>query len=322
MDTGSHLLFGATLAGLAALYPPAAQDGALFAAVLTVSLVGSHAPDLDTFARLKGYAAYIRIHRGVSHSLPALLLWPLLLAVPAAWGFGLWPHLAFLYGVGLAAVSFHVFLDWMNAYGVQCFRPLCRRWRHLDALPLFDPFLFALHSAGLLFWILGGSEAARVFAWIYGLTLLYIVGRLLYRRRVVRLVESGLRLSGTTHVIPGLHPLCWQFVKETEDQFYTGLVRGAKVSVLDVYPKGIGAEGPVIQATLTTDGVRAFLGFAQRVHVQAAALGDGYLVQWRDVRFWHNHQLPFGVDVRLDRDLNVVSQSLGWRKKAWDPPFV
>ncbi|AEI41487.1 metal-dependent hydrolase [Paenibacillus mucilaginosus] len=323
MDTGSHLLFGGTLAGLAAaLYPPAAQDGTLFAAVLTVSLSGSHAPDLDTFARLKGYTAYIRMHRGVTHSLPALPLWPLLLSVLSAWGFGMWAHLAFLYGVGLAAVCFHVFLDWMNAYGVQCFRPFCRRWRHLDVLPLFDPFLFALHSAGLLLWMLGGIEAGRVFLPLYGLTFLYIGGRMLYQRRVVQRIGRELQLSGTTHVIPGLHPLRWQFVLETGGYFYTGVVRGAKVKVLDVYAKGSGAEGAVIEATLATDGVRAFLGFAQRVHVQAAALGDGYLVQWRDVRFWHNHQLPFGVDVQLDRDLNVVSHSFGWRKKAWDPPFV
>ncbi|WP_231506424.1 hypothetical protein [Paenibacillus sp. UNC451MF] len=45
-------------------------------------------------------------------------------------------------------------------------------------------------------------------------------------------------------------------------------------------------------------------------------------MKWRDVRFWYNHRLPFGVDVQLDRNLNVVDHSLGWWKKAWDPPFV
>jgi inner membrane protein len=45
-------------------------------------------------------------------------------------------------------------------------------------------------------------------------------------------------------------------------------------------------------------------------------------VQWRDLRFWYRHKLPFGVDVRLDRELNVVSDTLGWTKKAWEPPYV
>ncbi|MCZ8521497.1 MULTISPECIES: metal-dependent hydrolase [Paenibacillus] len=322
MDTGSHLLFGATLAGLATLHSGVAHDGTLFAAVLTVAMIGSHAPDFDTLARMKGYNAYIRIHRGVTHSLPALVLWPLLLSLLAGWGFGLWPHLPLLFLVGLAAVGLHVFLDWLNAYGVQCLRPFCRRWRHLDVLPLFDPVLFTMHGAGLLYWVWGGERAGAAFLWIYGATALYIVFRIFQQQQAVRHVRKELLLEGACYVVPGLHPLSWQFVMETEEDFYTGTVRGTKVRMLDVYPKGSGTAGPVVQATMTTDGVRAFLGFAQRVHVQAAALGDGYLVQWRDMRFWHNHQLPFGVDVRLDSDLKVVSQSLGWRKKAWDPPFV
>jgi hypothetical protein len=33
-------------------------------------------------------------------------------------------------------------------------------------------------------------------------------------------------------------------------------------------------------------------------------------------------KLPFGVDVMLDQDFNVLKQTLGWRKKLWEPPFV
>ncbi|UUZ94614.1 metal-dependent hydrolase [Paenibacillus sp. P25] len=101
MDTGSHLLFGATLAGLSSLSPAVAHEPRLFHAVLTAALVGSHAPDLDAAARLKSYAAYIRIHRGWTHSLPALFIWPLVLAWPIAWTFGVPEH-------GYAALRHHV----------------------------------------------------------------------------------------------------------------------------------------------------------------------------------------------------------------------
>ncbi|WP_289137969.1 hypothetical protein [uncultured Brevibacillus sp.] len=76
------------------------------------------------------------------------------------------------------------------------------------------------------------------------------------------------------------------------------------------------------KATVGVDGVRTFLGFAQRIHVTWKESQDGYEVVWSDVRFCYNRKLPFGVDVRLDRDLNVVHHQLGWRKKAWAPPFV
>ncbi|MGO4276683.1 metal-dependent hydrolase, partial [Paenibacillus sp. TAF58] len=81
MDTGSHLMFGVTLAGLACLEPAVAQEPALAHAILAGTLIGSHAPDFDTLARLRGYANYVRVHRGITHSLPALFIWPVLLSL-------------------------------------------------------------------------------------------------------------------------------------------------------------------------------------------------------------------------------------------------
>jgi inner membrane protein len=73
---------------------------------------------------------------------------------------------------------------------------------------------------------------------------------------------------------------------------------------------------------MRTDGVRAFLHFAQRVHVSFTEKNDGYEVKWRDLRFCHNRKLPFGVDVQLDQNLNVIEDKIGWTKKSWDPPYV
>ncbi|UUZ79260.1 metal-dependent hydrolase [Paenibacillus sp. P26] len=167
MDTGSHLLFGATLAGLSLLSPAVAHEPRLFHAVLTAALVGSHAPDLDAAARLKSYAAYIRIHRGWTHSLPALFIWPLVLAWPIAWTFGVPEHGSLLYGITFAAVVFHVLLDSFNAYGVQCLRPFSKQWLHLDVLALFEPVLFGIHAAGLIVWLAAGLNPGWMFAGIY-----------------------------------------------------------------------------------------------------------------------------------------------------------
>ncbi len=43
MDTGSHLLFGTTLTGLAMLHPEVSADPVLFQAMLTATMVGSQA---------------------------------------------------------------------------------------------------------------------------------------------------------------------------------------------------------------------------------------------------------------------------------------
>lgn len=320
MDTGSHLLLGVTLAGLAHVTPVVAQDPALAHALMIATVVGSHAPDFDTVARLRGISFYIRFHRGITHSIPALFLWPIAISLPLAWAFGLIEHLGVLYLWTMLAVVFHVFLDMLNAYGVQCARPINRRWVHLDVLAIFEPFLFAVHAVAAVWWLAFGGEAQILFPAAYGITLLYIAVRAWQHMRLIRRVTTALDTSGVCHVIPSFHPFHWRFVVETEQFFYTGKIEYSHVMLEDLYPKQL--SDAIIQATVGVDGVRAFLGFAQRIHVTWKEIQDGYEVTWSDVRFWYDRKLPFGVDVRLDRDLNVVNHRLGWRKKAWDPPFV
>ncbi|MEW9698832.1 metal-dependent hydrolase [Paenibacillus sp. SI8] len=330
MDTGSHLLFGVTLAGLACLEPAVAQEPALAHAIFAGTVIGSHAPDFDTVARLRGYASYVRIHRGITHSLPALFIWPIVLCLPLAAMFGVWDHLLSLYLWTFAAVVFHVFLDLFNVYGVQCFRPFTSKWFHLDTLCLYEPFLFAIHTVGVLLWLLGwsGGEASQtgsMFAWIYGVSFLYIAIRYGHRTYLVKRVLSELNQDGICHLIPGLSWFHWQFVMEGETNFYLGTIRFGMIQIQEEFSRTDYAGGdshPIVKATLATDGVRAFLHFAQRIHVCWREQQDGYEVQWRDVRFWHKQKLPFGVNVRLDREMNVISDTLGWDKKAWDPPYV
>ncbi|BFT71626.1 metal-dependent hydrolase [Paenibacillus sp. P36] len=331
MDTGSHLLFGVTLAGLACLEPVVSQDPNLTHAILAGTLIGSHAPDFDTIARIKGYTNYLRVHRGITHSLPALFIWPIVLSLPLAAIFGVWDHFFSLYLWTLLAVVFHVFLDLFNVYGVQCLRPFSSKWHHLDTLCLYEPFLFVLHTVGVLIWIFvwrgsGGLHIGEMFALIYVATFFYIAIRSEQRKRFVKLVKKELNLEdGICHLIPSLSWFRWQFVIESDTRFYLGEIRDGSVVTEVEYSKidyNQEQSHPIVQATLATDGVRAFLHFAQRIHVCWTEKTDGYEVQWRDVRFWHQRKLPFGVNVHLDRDMNVVSDTLGWDKKAWDPPYV
>ncbi|MEC0228379.1 metal-dependent hydrolase [Paenibacillus alba] len=331
MDTGSHLLFGVSLAGLACLEPAVVQNPDLAHAILAGTLIGSHAPDFDTLARLKGYATYLRVHRGITHSLPALFIWPVLISVPLAAMFGVWEHLISLYLWTFAAVVFHVFLDLFNVYGVQCFRPLSAKWFHLDTLCLYEPFLFALHTLGILVWLFvwggsGGSHIGEMFGLIYGASFFYIAIRASQRKRLIESVKNELKLSDAIcHLIPSLSWFHWQFVVEGDMRFYLGEIREGRIQVQEEYSKAEYTNAdthPIVQATMGTDGVRAFLHFAQRIHVSWSEKSDGYEVQWRDVRFWYKRKLSFGVNVHLDRDMNVVSDTLGWDKKAWDPPYV
>jgi inner membrane protein len=320
MDTASHLLLGVTLAGLAHVSPTVAENPLLAQAVMIGTVIGSHAPDFDTLVRMRGMATYIRYHRGITHSIPALFLWPAAISLPLVWAYGLQEHALTLYVWTWVAVVFHVFLDMLNSYGVQSIRPFSRKWVHLDVLAICEPPLLLLHAAAAIWWIGFAGDPARIFPAAYALTLMYIAVRAWQHRQLVRDVQDSLGVAGICHVTPSFHPFHWRFVVETEHCFYTGKIMDRRILLEEIYSKEKSNE--IIQATMGSDGVRAFLGFAQRIHVTWKELHDGYEVKWSDVRFWYDRNLPFGVDVRLDRNLNVVTHKLGWRKKAWDPPFV
>ncbi|PTX64375.1 inner membrane protein [Melghirimyces profundicolus] len=319
MDTASHVLMGVTLAGLAHTDPAVAGDPALSKAVIAGCVFGSNAPDLDGMTRFKGYASYLRHHRGVTHSVFAWLLWPVLIGSLLIPLFQVDEHVFFLWIWILVGVLFHVFLDVLNTYGTQWAWPFSKKWFHLDILSIFEPFLFFLHFAGLLLWW-SGISAASVFPGVYAATFVYIAVRALQHRHLVRRVREYFGERGSCQVTPTLHWFHWVFVMETSKCFHTGKVVYGNIILQDTYPKA--SDSPIIRASMETDGVRAFLSFAQRIHVSWKEKKDGYLVSWSDVRFWYDRKLSFGVDIQLDRNLSVREQKLGWRKKAWDPPYV
>ncbi len=321
MDTASHILLGVTLGGLATI-DPSLNESDVAAAVMIGTILASNAPDFDAILRLKGMNSYNRHHRGITHSLPGLIIWPVIITILLVPMFSIHNHWPTMLLWSFLGVSLHVFLDMLNSYGVQCLRPLKKRWVHLDILAIFEPFLFVIHGAGQLLWFGFGYASGPMFLWVYIITFIYIGIRFIQHQALVKKVSQHIGAKGICHVIPTLHWLKWSFVMETDECFYTGTIRSGRVKVEDIYSKEESNE--IIRATMGMDGVRAFLSFAQRVHVCSTVRGngEGYEVHWSDVRFWHNSHLAFGVDIQFDRHMNVVEQTLGWRKKKWDPPYM
>ena len=74
MDTATHIVMGVGLTALATQDPVMAES---FAATATTLIAGSLIPDGDTVLKLKDNATYISHHRGITHSLPFTILWPI-----------------------------------------------------------------------------------------------------------------------------------------------------------------------------------------------------------------------------------------------------
>ncbi|WP_373231521.1 metal-dependent hydrolase [Cohnella sp.] len=322
MDTGSHLLFGVTLAGLSLFHPDVASSSQLAAAVLSVTLAGSHAPDLDSVVRFKSHDAYLKHHRGLSHSIPAWFIWAGMIGGLAAWVWGFGEHILLLSSFALLAVAIHVLFDWTNAYGVQCLLPFRKAWLHLDALCLTDPFLLIIHASvgiGGLMGLWPYAHWACIGAW--GITIAYVVWRVIHHEVVIYRVKRRHRGWRAIHVLPGLWWFRWQYVVQTDKGFEMGVVDGRRLLPSRNIP--FSAPHACIEASRYVAAVQTFHDFAKRKHVSWKEHPDGgYLVTWTDLRFWREKDWPYRAEVRLDDQLNVLTERIGWYKRAWEAPYV
>jgi inner membrane protein len=153
MDNLTHSLVGAALAE--------AGPRDRFALATPTLILAANVPDVDVVSYLIGdQFAALAWRRGITHGVPALLVWPFVVAVvmlawdrfvrrrrdpsaaPARFG-----SLVALSALG--AVT-HPALDWLNTYGMRWWLPFDGTWSYGDSVFIIDPWLW-LGLGGVVF---------------------------------------------------------------------------------------------------------------------------------------------------------------------------
>jgi inner membrane protein len=312
LDTGTHLVVGLGLAGLAYIDPVIAADTNAAAAVLIGTVLGSQAPDADQLLRIKGNALYIKNHRGLSHSLPAVLIWTALITVMLSIIFTPLP----LFHVGLwvfIAVAFHVFSDLFNTYGTQAIRPFSEKWISWNIIHIFDPVIFTSHVIGILLWALGLAAPALIFSILYILIALYYIWRTvthyilennLYKQ------DPGFAEGDQYILIPTVNLFYWNVVKERTDQSYVlGELKFNRLKWMD----GIKcADHKAVEVSKQHSDIAAFLYFSSHPCAELRHHPWGFEVRWIDVRYRHRKQYPFVGVLIMDHDYEPLGSYVGW----------
>ncbi|MGY0692525.1 metal-dependent hydrolase [Virgibacillus sp. FSP13] len=310
MDTGTHIVMGIALGGIATLDPVVQQDPTLFHAVFIGTIVGSHAPDFDTILKMKNNAVYIRNHRGATHSVPAILMWGILIAgiihafVPQTNLFHLWIW-TFL------AVSIHVLTDIFNAYGTQAYRPFTNRWVAHGFINTFDPYIFLLHIAGIIAWILGANPG---YTWliIYTVIFLYYIKRYLDKREIVRKINDS--FSGVEQIAtsPTIKQNIWRVAITTTDKFYVGSVENGHIQIVDEFNKIPLPNTKLMNLAQANKNVAAFLSFSPVYRWEINTFDDFTEVRFIDLRYRSKGHYPFVAVVHVDDNFRILSSYTGW----------
>ncbi|MFE8698714.1 metal-dependent hydrolase [Cytobacillus sp. FJAT-53684] len=310
MDTGTHIVMGIALAGIATLDPVVTESTATTTSVMLGAIIGSQIPDIDTILKLKNNAVYIRNHRGITHSIPAVLLWPIALTA-VIYPFFPGANLLHLWIWTFLAVFLHVFVDIFNAYGTQALRPFSTKWVALGVINTFDPYIFGIHIVGLVIWALGANPG-YTFIPIYFLLIIYYLLRFSARRKVYLEVKKMIPDATEIIIAPTMKFRQWRIAVMNKHQFFVGRAVKDEVSILDQFNRVPVPETPVLNAAKKDKNLSAFLSFSPVYRWEIDEYDDYYEVRFIDLRYRSNDYYPFVAVVQLDPSLTIITSYTGW----------
>lgn len=310
MDTGTHIVMGVALGGLSTLDPVVANDPTLFHAIFAGAIIGSHAPDFDTVLKLRNNATYIRNHRGPTHSIPAVIMWGLLISgaiyllVPEVSYLHLWAWIAF-------AVGLHVFVDIFNAYGTQALKPFSNRWIALGFINTFDPYIFLLHIVGIVAWILG-APPGKTWLVVYAVIFLYYIKRYLDKREIVRKIKEFLPDTVRVATSPTTKQNSWRVAITGTNQFYVGTVDNGHIQIIDEFDRIPLPDTDVMKVAIKDKNISAFLSFSPVYRHEITEFDDFTEVRLIDLRYRTKGYYPFVAVVHLDAKMQIMTSYTGW----------
>jgi inner membrane protein len=271
---------------------------------LHVLLLSSVAPDIDYMTRVLGTEAFLKYHRGITHSVTALFVVSMCVLVLV--GFkrsGLFYSFLVMIGYG-----FHLLLDLTNKYGVRLFYPLDQRMYSLDLTFILDPYV----SAGCLLSVIVARQArkrARLVALATVLLLVFYMGvRQHYHDRALEF----LRESKKDYRVSGIYPLPndflrWWFVARTSDKIKVGFADlfTERVYIHRSYPQQ--GKDPAIDVTRQLGVIESFLLFAKHPYAEVRRKDDRVVVTWKELSYAYSPGERYTARVVIDNSGKVLS---------------
>ena len=295
MDNLCHTLVGAAL-GEAGLKRRTRYGNAAL-------MISANLPDIDVLSFLSTNVDPISFRRGWTHGVIAQLVLPVALS-SVTWAAARFAARRGRDGVERPAVHFgwllllcyvgvysHVFLDYLNNYGVRLLAPFDWRWFYGDALFIADVWLWLALGAGI--WLsrrqrrVTPARGSLVFAGCYVAAMLASAqaarGVVVDAWRETRSIEPRALMVGPAPLTPFTRVV----IVDEGDRYQTGVFRWwpQGIALDDVSIPKNADDGRVAIAKAQSDDVRQFLVWARFPFWTFEPDDSGSRVNVMDVRF-------------------------------------
>jgi membrane-bound metal-dependent hydrolase YbcI (DUF457 family) len=305
-------------------------------ATLAILVAGTIA-DLDAFSAYFGPSAYLTFYRTYCHSLPAAVLFGLLVTLPFLFlkpkSTELQISRAKVFFAALAAALLHLALDLCQSAGVELLWPFSPRRFALDWVAHLDLWILAILLAGILLPTLAGLVTEEIGARHKGprgnigaslalaALVLYLVLRFVYHGNAIAALESRTYRGESSRRVAAFaessSPFRWHGIVETERALHDVEVPvgpGAEfdpVSAITTYKP---EPSPALDAARDSALARRFLQAARFPKASVEKTPESYHVILRD--FPYNRDASAGprLQALIDTDPSgkILSEELVW----------
>jgi inner membrane protein len=260
-------------------------------------MISANIPDLDVLVFATDTPS-VSFRRGLTHGIAAQLALPILLTV-VFWlldrrrprdADGSPPFRAgWLLLLSYAGVYSHVFLDYLNNYGVRLLTPFDWRWFYGDAVFIIDPWLWLVLGAGV--WLARRRRSPAPSRFALGIATIYVVAMLISAHAARDIVSAqwmeahGVRPQALMVGPRLISPLTRDVIVDAGNHYEWGSFSWPSRLELsrDQIPKN--DERPEVEAAQHDPGVRAFLVWSRFPFWTLEPAAGGARVTVTDARF-------------------------------------
>jgi inner membrane protein len=257
--------------------------------------IAANLPDIDVLAFATDMPA-VAFRRGITHGLPAQVLLPIACAA-VMWAIGRRRmrasgppvHFGWLLALSYIGIFTHVFLDFLNTYGVRLLSPMSQRWFYGDAVFIVDVWLWLMLGAGAFFARKGSPRFAVA---SLACATIYIGGMLVSAKMARAIVEDAwITRSGqpARSLMVGpvpLSPLRKNIIVDAGEHYVEGTFNWLPARVSfdeEITPKH--DQNPVAAAARRDPGIAGLLVWSRFPFWEIREVAGGTEVRVRDMRF-------------------------------------
>jgi inner membrane protein len=295
MDPITHALSGAVIH----------QLGFKRKAAFFVLIFSAVAPDLDYITRLWGVDVFLRYHRGITHGILALFVFPAIIS------FIFRKKGGFLYYYSLSFIAYatHLLLDLTNQYGTRILSPFDWNQYSLDLTFIIDPYI----SVGLLLTLIIGRLNKRRSLLVTSLCVILLISYIGLRFYLKSEAKNFLKnkIDANIYVV---YPLPNDFLRWS---FLTKSSNNVEIGSVDLFTKrvcvygrfNLNNEDPAVELSKKSKVVQNFLYFARFPYAEVRHDEDKIVVIWKELAYSFMSGDRFFAKIVIDKNGRIIKSS-------------